>query len=354
MVDQRGAKHPVQVVEGPIGEQWLTELQLGPLEVVDLVPYEQPTGGEYWEVTEKVLDNGWVRAEFNQQGGITRCCFDGIFIDVDEAIGQPLIDGKKPSVTPSIRPLESGPSRGRLLVSYDDPAGHLRITYTLHAHDDILQVAVTWNPLRDAEVVMEHPLQHAGNSIEACADVCSHTIDLNTASSQQLRQELRGLRWLRAGHAEQSLALVGQRPTTIIPQNLQVVVTDGCVYGLCGGKRSGSQLSLGEAAIALSVPGRHAGFAEVSAPVFHLGDHHDLTALWCAKPDEWKLEITFVEQQGRSGQAEFFPASHLQAFDEARVVDADGNKISELRTNKEGDAWLVPFKPHDLLVVRIR
>ena len=157
VIDQRGAKHPIQVVEGPIGEEWLTELQLGPLEVVDLVPFEQPLGGEQWEVTEKVLDNGWVRAEFNAQGGITRCCFDGTFVDVDKAIGQPLIDGKQPSVEPKIRPLESGPSRGRLLVSYDDPTGHLRITYTLHAHDDILQVAVTWNPIRDAEVVMEHP-----------------------------------------------------------------------------------------------------------------------------------------------------------------------------------------------------
>ena len=29
--DQRGAKHPVQVVEGPIGEEWLTELHLGGL-----------------------------------------------------------------------------------------------------------------------------------------------------------------------------------------------------------------------------------------------------------------------------------------------------------------------------------
>ena len=48
--------------------------------------------------------------------------------------------------------------------------------------------------------------------------------------------------------------------------------------------------------------------------------------MWCARPEEWEIEILFVEQQGKQGQAEDFPSSHLHAFDEARLVDADGKK----------------------------
>ena len=67
-------------------------------------------GGEQWEVSDKVLDNGWVRAEFNANGAIVRICFDGTFIAIDEAIGQALIDGRKPSVAPRIRPWKPAPA----------------------------------------------------------------------------------------------------------------------------------------------------------------------------------------------------------------------------------------------------
>ncbi|TVR45704.1 MAG: hypothetical protein EA402_03970 [Planctomycetota bacterium] len=354
VIDHRGAKHPIQVVEGPVGEQWLTELQLGPLEVVDLVPYHDPVNAEHWEVSAKVIDNGVVRAELDDRGAIRRLCCDGRFINAAGPLAEPLVDGHALGGEVHIRPLERGPSRGRVLVTIDDEAGVLRLIYSVHAHDDILQVAVTWNPRRDCELVLRHPIPAGPATLTSCGDGAPDVLPLGNLSTSEAARPRGGLRWVRLERGEESMALVGQRPFTLIPADASIVVGDGCLYGLGWGRRSGEQLSLAEAALSLGVPGRHAGSAEVAAPAFHLGDHHQLTALWMAKPEDWALEVLLVEQNGVSGRAELYPHPQFEALNEARLVDADGRKLESLSLTKEGDGWIIPYQPHSISIVRLR
>jgi hypothetical protein len=342
------------VVEGPLGPQWITELQLGGLECVDLRPCEEPLAGSHWEVSHTVIDNGRVRAELDAEGRIARCCFDGRFVAIRDALVVPELDGAPISGDTTIRILEAGPTRARVGVTIDSPAGTARITYTLVAGDDILQVTAGWHGRSGSRLVLRHPLNWPGAELRCAAEGPSWTSPTTATITDGRPATQRGLRWAVARAGDEAIGLIGSRPFSVEPDGLGVAVGPGLVYGIGDGVRHGDQLPLAQAALALAVPGRHAGRTPVSPPLVRIEPAGLCLPLWTSHPKGWIAELTVVEQHGNTGRLELYPDPRFGALQEAWTVDLHGKRLTELATTKEGDAWVLPVAANALQLVRFR
>ena len=150
-----GASYPVQVVDGALGRQLLATMHLDALERRLLHSHDDPVDGSHWDVSNVCLDNGRVRAEFNDRGQIVRLQCDGIFLPLAGPWLQPQQNGLPLTGTPDVRVVESGPVRSRIAVSIDSADGALQVIYTLHAHDTALQVTASWHG--QGAVVLDSP-----------------------------------------------------------------------------------------------------------------------------------------------------------------------------------------------------
>lgn len=354
VVDQRGAKHPLQVVEGPLGTQWLTELSLGPLECVDLLPLDEPVGGSHWEVSTTVLDNGRVRAELNGRGQISRLCLDGRFIDHQQPLVTPLVNGELTFGEIIVEVLEAGPTRGRLLVRIEDELGAANITYTLNANDDALQVNASWHGREGSSLVLRHRVDWEQGTLECCADAQPWTSLAKTTVFGDEPQTERGLHWAHYSDSERSIAFVSARPFALNPTHLCIPVAKQASYAILDGRRRASQLSLGHNSIALAIPGRHAGKTKVTPPLFRLVDGGGLVPNWVSHSKGWIAEMLLVDQSNSPGKAELYPDPRYGELQEACLVDVHGKSIQSLRMSKEKDAWVIPYRAGDVLLVRWR
>lgn len=142
-----GARYPVQVVEGIHGSEWLVSLPMGGLEQRILRSEDEPVnGGAPWEVSEEVLDNGFVRVELDLYGAIQRLCFAGRFVDIAAPLLSVGLQAQALAVSPArVAVLEDGPVRARVMVTIETGVGIMHLTYTLHAFDPCLRVSVAWD-----------------------------------------------------------------------------------------------------------------------------------------------------------------------------------------------------------------
>lgn len=142
-----GARHPLQVIEGALGPEWLASLPLEAMEVATFLPELDPVdGGAPWDVSEEILDNGLVRVEFDLYGNIGRLCFGGRFVP----IAAPLLRAGQGDALLTASParctvLETGPVRARLAITRELPGCVLHLIFTLHAFDPCLRVSVAWD-----------------------------------------------------------------------------------------------------------------------------------------------------------------------------------------------------------------
>ena len=355
MVDSHGRQSPVQVVEGVAGPELLTCLELGALEAVTLRAVDEPVADVTWEVEERILDNGLVRAELDALGQVSRLCWRGVFAELAGPAVAPRINGAALGGVVSISILEAGPVRARICVVRTAAAGVLRVTYTLHAHDDGLRVAVAWSPSpdhADADLELDHPTAHRGCFLHLAGELSRSTVPQAWSLTHPPIDPQGGVRWATLGDAAgRGLALVAGRPVVVSAAG-GVLKVHGAptAYALYAAAR-GTSANLGQLALALSSPGRATALEEpVSAP-FRLAELGGLVPLWARRPAEWAGEVVFSEQHQSRGRAWLFP--HV-APREAWRVDAAGNGLSVINLTREGDGLEIDYLPGEILIIRWR
>lgn len=349
VVDSRGAKHPLQVVMGADGERWLTELALGPLECVGLRAWEEPVTSSHFEVGQRLLDNGRVRAEFDQRGRVVRLCFDGRFVALDAPLVDPLVGGRPLAGAARLEVLESGPTRARVAATIDGAEGTARITYTLHANDDALQVGAAWHGRPGRRLALRHRLSWSEGELRCCGETTPWSVDPRSNAFEPEPPPVHGLRWACRRDADRALLVLGQQPFALEPADLAIPVTPGVRYALADGNRASDQLSAGRAALSLAVPGRPAGTTPVLPARFRLVDADGLVPLWIERPAGWQGQLLLAEQEGSRGTARFAPTEGH----EVALVDARGETIQTLG-GEDGQGWALPYQPYGMYLVRWR
>lgn len=357
VVDQRGRQSPVQVVEGLSGPELLTCLELGALEAVVLQPLDEPVDDVAWEITDRVLDNGLVRAELDDLGQIIRLCWNGVFAELAGPIVAPRLDGNALGGTATIHVLETGPVRARVVVVRTLSAGVLRVTYTLHAHEDGLRVAIAWSPSDDAldrEFMVAHPTTHRGGHLHLAGELGRSTVAQTLSLTQRTGEPCGGVHWAALGDAAgRGLAVVAGRPLVVSARGgvLGIHVHRApASYGLFAAARD-QALNLGQIALTLACPGKATSLEESLPAPFRLAELGGLVPLWVRRPAGWRGEVVFSEQRQARGRAFLFPH---ESPTEAWRVDAAGNGLTRISLTREGDGLELDHQPGDLLIVRWR
>jgi hypothetical protein len=345
--DQRGRIAPVQVSD----EGLLVSLHLGALEAVQLSPVDEPAPDAAWEVDEKTLDNGVVRAEFDSLGQLTRLCWDGVFAELAGPAVTPVVAGVPLGGSATITVVEAGPVRARIDVLRQVPQGLLRVSYALHAHEDGLRVTASWDGPGELELC--HPTAHRGCHLHLAGELCRTSLPQARSLTHPVGVPVAGVRWATLGDAAgRGIAVVGAQPLTVSAAGglLRVHGVRVC-FALHAARREAGSLNLGQLALSLAAPGRSTSLeAPVPAP-FRLADLGGLVPLWARAPSGWAGELVLADQAEARSRAFLFPA---QRPSEAWRVDAAGNGLSRVNLTREGDGLELDHLPGEILVIRWR
>jgi hypothetical protein len=350
--DGQGARHPVQVVEGPLGRELLTELTLDALACSRLTPVMDPVAGGHWEVSRTVLDNGRVRAEFDPLGQLVRLCCDSRFCALSGPALHPLLDGLPLAASATTTVLEEGPVRARVAVSRVGRQGALHLIYTLHAHEDVLRISASWDG--SDELVLDHPTTHRGGLLHLGAEPARWSLPQSADLVQPGGAVQRGVRWAALGEeAGQYLALAAPRALALSAEagHLRVHLERAASYALTTGDHGFAGRGLARTALALAVPGRSFTGEGDLAGAFRLGGSEQLVAWWASRPPGWGGELLLAESEGRRARATLFlgPAAR-----EAWRVDAGGATRDPLPATPEGDGFELDAGAHEIVIVRWR
>lgn len=345
LVDQRGVRSPVQVVEGPIGRELLTSVQLGALEAVSFEPLFDPVPGCHWEVNRTVIDNGRVRAELDPLGQIVRLCCDGRFIDWSGPGLQALVDDLPLSGAATTTVLEDGPVRGRIAVTRTGEQGTLHLTYTVHAHEAVLRVSATWDG--NGELRLVCPTMVRAGALELGGELAGWQVPQHAIAGREPMTPITGLRWARLCEADRhGLAVLGLRPLTVsaFAGRLSLHVERTASVALCESVWPSPAPSIGQLALALATPGRAA--ATATAPTLRLIG--DAVPWWIRRPAGWRGELLLGSQHGLRTRCV------LQTDGtSAERVDARGRGTA-LRRTSDDDGFEIDLGPGELATVRWR
>jgi hypothetical protein len=353
--DQRGARHPLQVVGGPDARALLAVLPLGALEGVDLRLIDDPVPGVYWEVGRTVLDNGRVRAELDPLGQIVRLCCDGNFIDFAGPACTPRCDGLPLAGHATLSVVEDGPVRGRVTIERSGPQGTLRLTYSLLAHDDLLRIDAHWDGDGDLDLDLSTAFRstalHVGHETATWSQLQAASIIADVGDP------IPGVHWAALGATAggKGLLLAGAPAITVAAEagHVRVAVPARRHTSLALGSTGRSQDSLPVSALALdrTVPGRtYSG--PVRPPVCHLSGR--LQALWASRPprptegDGWAGELLLYDPSGVRDSATIA----LPGAREVWRVNAHGTPLTRLNPTKEGDAFTLDHRANEILSIR--
>jgi hypothetical protein len=309
--DADGACHPAQLVDDEDGRALLVELELGALAATTLEPLAEPVAAAWWEVSERVLDNGRVRAELDEHGRVARLCCDGLYVDWR----RPGVEIQGEPARPRLTVLERGPVRARIRVEHPRAV----VDYALRAHDDLLRVSV--RPIA-GEVVVDHPI--AGTGYAFCEEWGACTDGLG-----------------RGG------ALVGARTTQggltrrVVQGRLALGIDAPFAYAIAVLPRPANALGLGQASLGLGVGfAAHDGQAEpprlrVVAPsqVVVAGD---------------AVEISLAAQIAAKTRVHLYPRRRIAA---AAVRIAAGE--AQVRDTPEGDGLQIDIPPSGSVTLRL-
>ncbi len=347
LIDQRGVRHPVQVVEGPIGRELLTSVMLGALEAVTFEALHDPVPSGHWEVSRTVIDNGHVRAELDPLGQVVRLCCDGRFVDWSGPALQALVDDLPLAGQTTTTVLEDGPIRGRVAVTRVSERGTLHLTYTLHAHEAVLRVAVTWDG--EAELRLVCPTVVRAAALQVGGELASWNIPQHANATRAAMTPIAGQRWARLAEPNhRGLTILGLRPMTVSASagRLAVHVERIASLALCESAWPLSAPAVGQLALCLSTPARAAA-AAIPPALRLIGS--EVVPWWIAHPEGWQGELLLGQQSlHRSRCVLFVPASH-----EAVRWNPTGS-TSPLRRTADGDGFEIDLAPGELANVRWR
>ena len=349
--DDRGSKHPVQVVEGPLGRELLVVLPFGPLEGLRLDPLDDPVPGCHWEVSCSVLDNGRLRVDIDSLGQVVRLCSDGNFLDLAGPAFQPLCDGLPLAGSALLTVLEDGPVRARIDVARSTPQGTLHVTYTLHAHDNVLRVAASWQG--EGDLVLDIPTGFRGERLRLAGEAASWEVAQAASVVEQIGEPQPGVAWATLGEAAEGrgLMIAGARPLTISAQagHVGILIRAGTLFCLGSTQRDDDDLPAAGVARSLAVPARSYGAERHLTPALRLDGR--LVPWWVRRPDGWTGEVLLADSLGVRGRTTLYlPAGSHQAW----RVDAGGAPLAQLSATPEGDGFEIDHAAHEILLVRWR
>ena len=350
MRDNRGVRHPVQVVEGPLGRELLLMPELGALEAVRLEPLFAPVAGCHWEVSRTVLDNGRVRVELDPLGQIVRLCWNGNFASWAGPAVQPLIGGLPLGGQAMIMVLEEGPVRARVTVTRSAPQGTLHLTYTLHAHEDVLRIAATWDG--DADLTLDHPTTHHGAMVRCAGEGAAWSESQQASVTTPAMEPRRGCRWASISDGDgDGLLIATARPTALSAHagRLRVHCERGASYALADTRRQPDAGSPGRLALHLAVPGQPYPHGEALPPLLHLPAGGPVP-WWIRRPDGWLGELLLVQQDDRESTG----LLRLPGASEAWRCAIDGTPRERLPRTAEGDAFTLACHGGAVVIVRWR
>ena len=353
VADAQGRTYPIQIVEGSTGEEVLTTLSLGAHECVGLTPVHDPVADATWDVETDVLDNGLVRIELDPLGHIVRLCSRGVFAEFAGPAVAPTINGLPLGGTATITIHEAGPVRARVGVTRTTTAGTLRLTYTVHAHEDVVRIAGTWSG--DGDLILTHPTTHRGSLLHAAGDLSRAMIPQARSILHPPAEPLAGVRWATLGDSSgRGLAVAAGRPITLEAEGgvLRIYGAPAVSYalGALGGSRR-EGLNLGQLANHLAVGGRSfSGSESIPAP-FRLANLGGLYPIWSRPPPGWAGEIVFADQSGARGRGYLYPRKQPT---EAVRVDVFGNALAPVHLTREGDGLELDHGPCEVFIVRWR
>ena len=344
-----GATYAAQVVEGPAGRELLVELPLGALAGVRLEPADEPTPGPVWEVSEDVLDNGLVRAEFDVFGQVGRLCFAGAYLDVAGPLVRPALEGVPLGGAPAVvRVLEDGPVRARVAVSRDTGAGMLHVTYTLHALEALLRVNVAWDGDPGAGLAIEHPTTLRHHDLLVAGELTSERREQTASALRPLPAATRGCRWAALPDGRDGgLVALAERPFAASARGGTLVLS-GARGGLAYALGDFARCDPARAALAVAVPGR-ASSSETDFPaLLRLAGGAGVAPLWIRRPEDAAAEILLVEQRQRRTRLWLQPARPVTA---AWRVDARGRRLADVARSPDGDLQ-IDLNPGEPALVR--
>jgi len=343
-----GAAYPTQIVAGPSGQEVLVELALPGLSAQRLQPHQESVAGVAWEVNGKVLDNGLVRAELDVHGQIERLCFSGHFVDLAGPLAYPAIHGLPLSDHPAeIRVLEDGPVRARIIVSRNTHLGALHLTYTLHAHESLLHIAVAWDGAANAELMIDHPTHLRHHPLRVAGELTSELRRHHPSALESPATPINGCRWaiLDDGHGG-GLAMLSPRPLTVHAANGHLSLP--CASHISYALGDPGVIDIARAAVALAVPLRaFHGNIDLISP-FRLAGGAGVAPLW-ARSVDGASELTVAEQYNRRSRLWIFPISRPTA---AWRSDVRGKSLGKVTLTPEGDALQVDLHPGELALIR--
>lgn len=349
--DDRGARHPVQVVEGPLGRELLTTMAFGALEGLHLASLDDPVPGCHWEVSRTVLDNGRVRAELDPLGQVVRLCCDGAFLDLAGPAIQPLCDGLPLAGTAQLTVLEDGPVRARIDVARATPQGNLHLTYTLHAHEDVLRVAASWQG--DGDLSLDIPTAFRGGQLVVAGESAPWRQAQAANVLSTVGETQHGVIWATLGAEAdgKGVLLAGARPLNLAAEagHLLVQVHTGTLFGLGSTARSGDALTPACLARSLAVPARSFTADNHLTPALRLDGR--LVPWWVRRPEGWSGELLLADTAGIRGCTTLFLPKGVT---EAWRVDACGAPLNRVPTTPEGDGLSIDHGAHEILLLRWR
>jgi hypothetical protein len=347
--DASGARHPVQVVEGPLGREILTSLSLEALAATDFAPLFDPVPPCHWEVTRTVIDNGRVRAELDPLGQIVRLCTDGRFVDWSGPALQPLVNGLPFSGQTTTTVLEEGPARARIAVNRVGPSGQLHVMYTLHAHDEVLRVAVSWNG--EHEISLDFPTTNRSAPMEVAGDLASWLVKQRHDLRVPDRPLIPGIRWARIHDRDDAgLAIIGSRPLTVSALNgrMTIHVHRTASFALCENARPNSALTLSCLSLSLATPHR-AATSHVLPGAFRLVGGHTVP-WWVRRPEGWRGELLLGQQELRRSRTQLFIAD----CQEVQRCDLRGTVLQAVARSADGDSYDIDMAGGGLTLIRWR
>ncbi len=350
--DAHGRRVPAQVVDDGTDQFVLTSLPLGALEATPLHELDDPPVDAAWEVDVSVIDNGVVRAEFDDQGQVIRLCCRGVFAEPAAPLVQPYLDDLPMGGTATITVIETGPVRARVRVVRTAADGTLTVTYDLHVHEDGLRITAVWAGA--GELTLGHPTNHR-------AATCHLAGELARCDQPQAESILHppmaptaGVRWAAlADPAGRGLAVVAPRPLRLSAHggNLRIAVLGTTDYALTSATRHDDTLSLGHLAQHLAMPARpFVGATAIPAP-FRLAGSARLVPLWIRRPSDWSGELLLADQGNARGRAWLYPIAPVR---EAWRVDASGQGRMPVPLTREKDGIEIDHAAGEVVVVRWR
>jgi len=343
-----GAVHPTQMVEGTDGPEMIVALPLAALAASGLTPIDDPVAGVHWEVSETVLDNGRVRAEFAPDGGLVRLCVDGVFAEPSSPLLRAVHAGSPLTGAVRIEIAESGPVRARLVMTREVDRGLLRITCSLHAHESCLRISVLWTG--SGSVWIEHPTRHQTAGLVLAGETSpTHQVQMARITDPG-GGSIAGVRWaVLADPGGRGLAVVAGRGQTCEVRDGVLSISAGPLasYALSmGGPQSGPDLA--RLAQHLATPLRSSTVDQARPAPFRL-QGSGLVPLWVSRPAGCLGELLLADFSLTRGRL-FMTTSHGEHLDK---IDARGNVLAPMTRNPDGE-WVIDHQPGEILLVRWR